>query len=344
MTILNGDDNGNVLIGTPGDDAISGLGGDDQLVGGDGHDTLEGGAGIDILVGDAGDDILRGGAGTDGLAGGAGVDTISYSADGAGVTIDLATGGAAGGEAEGDGFDSIENVEGGRGDDRLIGSDLANILRGNAGIDQLAGGEGDDTLSGGAGADTLDGGADSDTASWFIGSAGVTVSLVSGVGLGGDAQGDTLIGIENLSGSQGHDRLIGDAGANTLQGWNGDDALGGAGGKDTLTGGLGADRFVYGSVAQSVVGADADRITDFSHAQDDRIDLAAIDANTLVAADQAFRFIGTGLYTHQAGELRFAVISPGVTAIAGDINGDGVSDFHIQLTGTITLMAADFVL
>ena len=69
-----------------------------------------------------------------------------------------------------------------------------------------------------------------------------------------------------------------------------------------------------------------------------------IDANTALAGDQAFSFIGSGLYTHHAGELRAAVTSPGVTTIAGDINGDGVSDFHIRLTGTIALVAADFIL
>jgi hypothetical protein len=55
-----------------------------------------------------------------------------------------------------------------------------------------------------------------------------------------------------------------------------------------------------------VVGANADRITDFSHAQGDRIDLAGIDARFTVAGDQAFSFIGTGLYTGVAGQLRYA--------------------------------------
>ena len=108
-------------------------------------------------------------------------------------------------------------------------------------------------------------------------------------------------------------------------------------------GGLGADRFVYGNAAQSVVGANADRIVDFSHAQGDRIDLSVIDASTSAAGNQAFSLIGSGLYTGVAGQLRFAV-NGGVTTIAGDVNGDKVSDFHIQLTGTIALVAADFVL
>ncbi|KGM30054.1 M10 family metallopeptidase C-terminal domain-containing protein, partial [Inquilinus limosus] len=200
-----------------------------------------------------------------------------------------------------------------------------------------------DVLRGGAGADRLDGGEGADTASYHASSAAVSVDLSTGKGSGGDAQGDVLISIENLSGSSGNDRLTGNAGVNTLQGWNGNDVLTGAGGRDTLTGGAGADRFVYGGTAQSPVGAGADRITDFSHAQGDRIDLSAIDANAGAAGNQAFRFIGTGAYTRHAGELRYAA-SGEVTTIAGDINGDGTSDFHIVLSGRITLAAADFVL
>jgi len=93
-----------------------------------------------------------------------------------------------------------------------------------------------------------------------------------------------------------------------------------------------------------VVGASADRITDFTRAQGDKIDLAGIDANTGAAGNQAFGFIGSGLFTGHAGELRAAVTSPGVTTIAGDTNGDGVSDFHITLAGNLSLVAADFVL
>ena len=87
----------------------------------------------------------------------------------------------------------------------------------------------------------------------------------------------------------------------------------------------------------------ADRITDFSHAQGDRVDLSAIDADTGAAGNQSFSFIGTAAFTHHAGELRY-VSDGGVTTIAGDVNSDGVSDFQIQLTGAIGLVAADFVL
>ena len=128
-----------------------------------------------------------------------------------------------------------------------------------------------------------------------------------------------------------------------LQGWAGNDVLIGGRGADTLTGGAGADRFVYAGTVHSPVGAGADRITDFSHAQGDRIDLFAIDANSAAAGNQAFSFIGGALYTGVAGQLRTSVVG-GITTIAGDVNGDKVSDFHITLTGAMALAAADFVL
>ncbi|WP_342241490.1 M10 family metallopeptidase C-terminal domain-containing protein [Inquilinus sp. OTU3971] len=204
---------------------------------------------------------------------------------------------------------------------------------GSASANTLSGWGGDDVLRGGAGADRLDGGAGSDTASYYTGTVGVAINLSAGTGSGGDAQGDTLVGIENVNGSTGADQITGNAAANVLNGWAG---------QDVLRGGGGADRFAFTAASDSKVGA-ADRITDFSHAQGDRVDLSAIDANTGAAGNQAFSFIGTGLFTHHAGELRYA--SDGtVTTIAGDVNGDGVSDFHIQLTGAIGLVAADFVL
>ena len=169
------------------------------------------------------------------------------------------------------------------------------------------------------------------------------MNLATGAAGLAEAQGDILVSIENLGGSQNADTLIGNAGANMLQGWGGNDLLRGAAGKDTLTGGAGADRFVFIASGDSVVGANADRITDFSRAQLDKVDLAAIDANWAVAGNQGFSFIGSGAFARHAGELRFTV-GGGVTTIAGDLNGDGVSDVHIVLNGTVALQASDFTL
>ncbi|MGI9353591.1 MAG: hypothetical protein ACR2PF_00270 [Rhizobiaceae bacterium] len=74
-------------------------------------------------------------------------------------------------------------------------------MKGGAGTDDLNGGIGTDTLRGGAGADDLDGGGGTDTATYLDSAAGVTADLTPGTGSGGDAQGDTYISIENLTGS-----------------------------------------------------------------------------------------------------------------------------------------------
>jgi len=111
-------------------------------------------------------------------------------------------------------------------------ADQADTLQGFGGNDLLFGGSGNDTLDGGAGADTMLGGAGSDTADYSSSPVGVTVNLASGLGAGGDAQGDVLGGIENIIGSAHEDVLIGDSGANTLTGGAGVDAMYGANGND----------------------------------------------------------------------------------------------------------------
>ena len=119
------------------------------------------------------------------------------------------------------------------GDDTLSGTpadDVINALAGNDTIDGLAG---DDILSGGPGGDALDGGPGSDTASFVSATAGVTANLADPSANTGDASGDTYTNIENLSGSNFNDILIGDADDNELTGRAGDDTLDGAGGNDT---------------------------------------------------------------------------------------------------------------
>ena len=71
---------------------------------------------------------------------------------------------------------------------------------------------------GGAGADALNGGTGSDTASYSTSTAGIIASLSYGVGAGGDAEGDTYASIENLTGSDFADALVGNDGNNTLGG------------------------------------------------------------------------------------------------------------------------------
>ncbi|WP_419737540.1 hypothetical protein [Pseudomonas sp. COR18] len=76
-------------------------------------------------------------------------------------------------------------------------------------------------LDGGAGADVLNGGAGTDTASYANSTAGVTVNLVTGTGVGGDAQGDTLMGIESVVGSAFNDTLTAQTSGHSLVGARG---------------------------------------------------------------------------------------------------------------------------
>ncbi len=112
-------------------------------------------------------------------------------------------------------------------------------------------------------------------------------------------------------------------------------------GIDVLTGGTGSDRFIFFSGDGTI--AARDRISDFRRAQFDVIDLAGIDANTISAGDQAYDFIGTSAFTATAGQLRYSVTGS-TTTIYGDMDGDGVADFGLTLSGVANVGLADFVL
>ena len=90
---------------------------------------------------------------------------------------------------------------------------------------------------------------------------------------------DSLTEIEVVRGSFFADRITGNAFGNTLSGQSGNDRIDGGHANDLLTGGNGADTFVF--VARNAgkfspeTNSGFDRITDFSRASGDRIDLSA---------------------------------------------------------------------
>jgi Ca2+-binding RTX toxin-like protein len=144
----------------------------------------------------------------------------------------------------------------------------------------------------------------------------------------------------------GNDTVWGDGSHDTLNGGVGDDLLNGGAGTDDPTGGFGADRFVFSSVTDSVATAGLrDIIADFAAAAD-RIDLSAIDANTVTLNKQGFTWLGTGAITG-AGQLNMAFdAATGHTLIRGNVNADLAPDFVIMLAGdyTASLTATDFLL
>ena len=134
---------------------LKGTSASETLTGGDTNTTIYGYAGNDRLYGGDGNDILIGGAGADRLYGGSGRDAASYVDAKAGVTASLANPSGNTGDAKGDVYSSIENINGSAYADKLAGNDAANRLSGGAGNDVIKGAGGADTLYGGSGADTF---------------------------------------------------------------------------------------------------------------------------------------------------------------------------------------------
>jgi Ca2+-binding RTX toxin-like protein len=267
-----------------------------------------------------------------------------------------------------DGNDTIlggagaEEIDAGAGDDEVEGGAGRDVIQGNAGNDTIDAGDGNDIVDGGHGLDLLEGGAGFDILSYAPSFGAVEVNLTTGEGAGGIAEGDVSSGFEGVRGSLHNDTLVGSANADLLVGFGGDDQLTGGGGNDRLLGqdgidtlwggvgadilrgGAGADIFRFNATTESTLaGKGRDRIADFNHAEADQIHLSTIDANTGLAGNQAFTFVGTAAFSNVAGELRYDA-GPMATMVYGDTNGDGAADFAIQLTGNVALVAGDFVL
>ena len=306
LTVSTSASNGNdYLVGGIQGDAIGGGGGNDTIAGLLGNDTLFGNAGNDVLLGGDGLDQLEGGAGNDLLFGGAGDDLL-----------------------RGDVIDVVGN-------DTLLGEDGNDWLDAGAGNDWLDGGVGNDTLYGGLGADVLRGGGGDDILFGDVYSDRNTEISVN-------PRDTTTLYEDVLLGGAGNDTLVGGYGA------------------DLMDGGTGADVFSIRNLNESTLAA-PDVIINFNGAvvaqqalqglasyatvgaEGDRIDLSEIDAITGTTENDAFTFVGAAGFT-AAGQLRYQA-SGAVTLIEGDVNGDRVADFRIQVNiANYTFSAFDFVL
>ena len=136
-----------------------------------------------------------------------------------------------------------------------------------------------------------------------------------------------------------NDILTGNDAADKLNGLAGNDTLIGGLGKDTLTGGVGSDLFKFISLNDSSpLPKQADTITDFNHAQGDKIDLSAI----VLPSDQSFTYIGTIAFSTDAtAQLR---LDPKTGILYGSTNADVAPEFAILLSGIKNLVPEDFVL
>ena len=277
----------NTLSGGGGADEIYGGSGDDAVNGDGGDDTLYGGAGNDVLDGGAGDDLLIGGAGGDRFVGGAGEDTVSYAnARDEKIIVSLGTITASGAadannpsHSDGDYFPDgdVENVIGSPRGDSILGDGEANKIWGGGGNDDLDGDSGDDIIDGGPGGDDINGGIGLNTVTYENSDAGVRVSLLTGRGEGGHAEGDRLRNFNNLVGSDHDDRLFGNEGGNgdnTLSGGDGDDRIVANLGNDTVEGGAGADTMDGDADAYAAAPVDSDTLSYAGSAGSVTIDLS----------------------------------------------------------------------
>ncbi len=133
--------------------------------------------GPDVLTGGAGNDDFFPGFGADTIDGGGGYDRVWYGDTYDPMTIYLDGRPGVGGTADGDVLSNIERVEGGGGNDSIVGNDQANFIHGNPGDDTLVGAGGNDTFEGSYGNDVIDGGSGTDIAQvWTSGAAPVSVA------------------------------------------------------------------------------------------------------------------------------------------------------------------------
>ena len=324
MATFNGTSRSDVIKGTSLADIINGNAGNDWLYGFGGNDTINGGAGHDFLSGGDGSDILIGGSGSNDLIGGAGADrfvmsarskTSGYSDD---LVYDMTDGDLLDVSAWGiSDFSQVKAVL----DFGIYGAEINAYYFGQ-----------DHFLS-------LDG-----VAPRQLEAGDFVYSNAAGATQNGSGYGDMLFGSRGddvLNGGGGYDTLLGGIGNDRIDGGaNGDDIFGGAG-RDVLTGGTGADAFYYQAETNSAFGAAHDVITDFQSGWD-WIDLFDVDANTSLAGNQGFLWIGTANFTG-AGQLRYTQVG-GVTMILGNTDADATPEFQIELTGTVTLHHWDFAL
>jgi hypothetical protein len=258
----------------------------------------------DKLYGGDGNDALECGIGDNLLNGGDGVDTAAIRHTTGAVTVSLLVGGA---QVTGQGsmtLKKIENLSGSDFDDVFTGDNGGNVLAGNGGGDTLRGGKGDDGL---------------------YGDGYITIDH-HGTGLSGPI---TLF-MSNAFGLDG----FAASGADTLDGGKGRDVLLGGHDADKLAGGGNEDTFVYLETLDSKPAGSEDLIEDLQDALD-KIDLAAIDADTSTGADDAFVLVGVLSGAAAEVALRYDAIA-GITFLECEVNGDGIVDMAVKILGDHT--------
>ncbi len=334
--------------GTQYDDWVFGKGGDDTLNGNMGNDTLDGGTGNDIINGGPGDDSMSGGIGNDTYYVGSVGDTVTEAVDSG---LDLV-------------YSSIsytlpDNVENlyltGTVSSQGTGNSLNNLINGNSAGNHLNGMLGNDTMIGGQGNDFYYVNSILDVVQEESNEGIDTIISTVSFTLGLNQENLTLLGTGNrteygnsqdniLTGNNGNNKLTGYSGADTLRGGNGDDTLAGGNGADELTGGAGNDIFSFTSVNHlNATPSRTDVITDFRRG--DKLDFSLIDANTIVADDQAFTAFVSG---KKVGSLIDGFTAAGQLCYSGGIlylntDTDAAPELTLVLIGVSSLSMDDII-
>lgn len=285
------------------DVSLEGGAGNDTLLGGSQNDSLFGSNNNDSLLGGAGNDTLRGGFDNDTLRGGSGVDVLLEINDSnftltntqlfaTGVDsisefeVANLVGGVSNNSLNASATTTMSAIlEGGAGNDTLIGSNQNDTLSGGNDNDFLEGRDSNDSLNGGSGNDTMTGGNGNDTifggdgndllfesadtnftvkntelSSSVLGTDQLSsieeVSLVAGVGnnsLNASAANNIRV---NLEGAGGNDSLFGGGQNDLVSGGDGNDSLRGNNGNDMIIGGTGDDTIVGGNGTDALTGGD----------------------------------------------------------------------------------------
>jgi len=300
-----------------------------------GADSLSGTIKAEKLYGLAGNDTFAGTGGADRIDGGADFDTVSYAASLEGVTVDLAAGTGAGGDAESDTLLAIEGLRGSAFDDVLTGSVGQDDLRGGAGNDRIVGGANDDVIEGGAGADILIGGAGNDIIYALTradgsledevqGGDGIDELRVGGnpaLGIAGSTnaaiidlsiEGTLPSSIEHVVGTDLADTIRGNEYNNRLLGGLGNDQLYGGTGNDTLYGGAGDDILAGEGGDDKLYGEDGD----------DRLIGGA-------GADQFYGGLGSDTLDYRTSGTGVTINFTANTAAGGDAERGGLTDSFV---------------
>jgi Ca2+-binding RTX toxin-like protein len=332
LHVVEGTDDGEILVGGDGHWKLIGHGGNDELWDDGGIADMDGGSGDDTFyVTNSGDTIT---------------ENVDEGTDLVQSSVDWTLG------------DNVENLTL-NGTDALVGvgNALDNVLYGNGGADTLSGGDGNDTLFDGGGSAKLIGGTGDDLYLVYNANTQIveqadegidTVQTAVDYALGANVENLTVVddasvtAIGNdlgniltannagdlLDGQDGDDELDGGDGDDTLIGGAGDDSLYGSLGANLLEGGLGDDSYLIDSAGGNTIVENAGEGTDTVYAFIDYTLGANLEDLTLLAG--AARGTGNELDNTLVGD-----------ELANELSGEDGNDVLLGAEGDDTLLGGN---